>query len=91
MGLDPELDLSDHVVKKAKLAIDSGVCGVVASAQEAKLLRDNLGNDFKIVTPGIRFEESLTLKILLNFDSKISLACAIKERIRLIKINNYQP
>ena len=58
MGFNPDLSLEDQVIKKAALAIDCGVGGVVASAHEAKTLRANLGNDFKIVTPGIRLEES---------------------------------
>jgi orotidine-5'-phosphate decarboxylase len=32
--------------------------GVVSSAQEAGVLRNNLGQDFKLITPGIRLPES---------------------------------
>ncbi len=42
------------VLELAQLAKDSGMDGVVASAKEAKLIRENLGDDFLIVTPGIR-------------------------------------
>jgi orotidine-5'-phosphate decarboxylase len=42
------------VLERAKLAQSSGLDGVVASAQEAAMLRRELGNDFVIVTPGIR-------------------------------------
>ena len=38
----------------AALAIASGCQGVVASAQEAAALRNELGDDFLIVTPGVR-------------------------------------
>lgn len=38
----------------AQLTADSGLDGVVCSAQEAALLRQRLGNDFLLVTPGIR-------------------------------------
>ena len=38
----------------AKLTKASGLDGVVCSAQEARLLRDNFGQDFCLVTPGIR-------------------------------------
>ena len=42
------------VLRLATLAHDSGMDGVVCSAQEASLLRENLGKDFCLVTPGIR-------------------------------------
>ncbi|MBB1365530.1 orotidine-5'-phosphate decarboxylase [Pseudoalteromonas sp. SR44-5] len=43
-----------QVIYLAKLAKESGLDGVVCSAQEAKQLKSLLGNDFKLVTPGIR-------------------------------------
>jgi len=43
-----------RVVKLAKLAQKSGVDGVVASVQEAKSIRKACGQDFLIVTPGVR-------------------------------------
>jgi orotidine-5'-phosphate decarboxylase len=46
--------LADMVLRLAVLARDSGLDGVVCSAQEAGLLRDNCGNEFCLVTPGIR-------------------------------------
>lgn len=42
------------VLRLATLARNSGLDGVVCSAQEASLLRENLGKDFCLVTPGIR-------------------------------------
>jgi orotidine-5'-phosphate decarboxylase len=42
------------VLERAVLAKESGLDGVVASSQEASLIRENLGGDFIIVTPGIR-------------------------------------
>ncbi len=38
----------------ARLAADSGLDGVVCSAQEAIMLREMLGQEFLLVTPGIR-------------------------------------
>jgi orotidine-5'-phosphate decarboxylase len=38
----------------ARLAQDAGVSGVVASAEDAEAIRKACGNDFWIVTPGIR-------------------------------------
>ena len=42
------------VLRLATLARDSGLDGVVCSAQEAALLRQHCGNKFCLVTPGIR-------------------------------------
>jgi len=44
----------DQVSRLAALAIFSGCHGVVASAQEAGTLRSEFGDDFLIVTPGVR-------------------------------------
>jgi orotidine-5'-phosphate decarboxylase len=52
IGIDAKL--SDLVLRLATLARDCGLDGVVCSAQEAGLLRRNCGNEFCLVTPGIR-------------------------------------
>jgi orotidine-5'-phosphate decarboxylase len=46
--------VSNQVVRLARTAIQSGCQGIVASVQEASLLRKELGEKFAIVTPGIR-------------------------------------
>ncbi|WP_144393571.1 orotidine-5'-phosphate decarboxylase [Pleionea sediminis] len=46
--------LQDQVLSLAELSKESGLDGVVCSAQEARILKSRLGADFKLVTPGIR-------------------------------------
>jgi len=45
---------TERVLSLAALAADSGLDGVVCSAQEAPALREQRGGDFCLVTPGIR-------------------------------------
>ncbi|SPL71391.1 Orotidine 5'-phosphate decarboxylase [Acinetobacter stercoris] len=52
LGLD--IEPFEHVRRLAKLTQESGLDGVVCSAQEAKMLREELGQNFALVTPGIR-------------------------------------
>ncbi|WP_105198903.1 MULTISPECIES: orotidine-5'-phosphate decarboxylase [unclassified Pseudoalteromonas] len=44
----------EQVLYLAELAKQAGLDGVVCSAQEAQALKQHLGADFKLVTPGIR-------------------------------------
>lgn len=52
LGLD--IEPFEQVKRLASLTKNSGLDGVVCSAQEAKMLRETLGQDFALVTPGIR-------------------------------------
>jgi orotidine-5'-phosphate decarboxylase len=44
----------DQVLRLTALALSNGCKGVVASAREASALRQEFGNNFAIVTPGVR-------------------------------------
>jgi|ERR1700722_1394907 len=46
--------MTDQVCRLAALALTEGCHGLVASAREARTLRDELGNNFALVTPGVR-------------------------------------
>ncbi len=52
--------LPEHVLALAKNAKEAGLAGVVCSAQEAEILRAALGEEFVLVTPGIRPANSET-------------------------------
>jgi len=46
--------VQDQVIRLAKLAKDTGLGGLVSSAKELKVIREEIGNDLLLVTPGIR-------------------------------------
>ncbi len=48
----------DNAVRLARLARECGLDGVVCSAQEARAIRGAAGEDFVLVTPGIRLVSS---------------------------------
>ena len=50
--------MTDNVLRLAILAQTHGLDGVVCSAQEAKQLRQQHPDDFKLITPGIRPADS---------------------------------
>lgn len=54
MDLGIAVTPAEQVLRLAALAQASGLDGVVCSAQEAALLRKQAGNEFCLVTPGIR-------------------------------------
>jgi len=47
-------NIQSEVLRLAKLAKAAGLDGVVASPSEAKAIREEMGKDFLIVTPGVR-------------------------------------
>ena len=51
-------DPAEQVLHLAQLAKNAGLQGVVCSAQEASTLKAQLGEEFKLVTPGIRLADS---------------------------------
>ncbi len=57
VGVDSPLE--KQVLRLAKLGVDTGIGGLVASAREVQPLRQAHGNAIKIITPGIRPAGSL--------------------------------
>lgn len=53
-GIGLDIEPQQQVMRLASLTKNAGLDGVVCSAQEATLLKQNLGQEFKLVTPGIR-------------------------------------
>lgn len=47
-------EIPEQAASLAKLAVDAGIDGIVCSPQEAKAMRELLGPDALIVTPGVR-------------------------------------
>jgi orotidine-5'-phosphate decarboxylase len=55
IGLD--IDPIEHVKRLAQLTYDSGLDGIVCSAQEVAMLREHFDPKFSLVTPGIRMAD----------------------------------
>jgi orotidine-5'-phosphate decarboxylase len=55
-GIGLDVEPMEQVKRLAKLTQTSGLDGVVCSAREVALIRENCGKDFLTVTPGIRPE-----------------------------------
>jgi orotidine-5'-phosphate decarboxylase len=53
-GIGLDVAPQEQVIRLATLTKNSGLDGVVCSAQESSLLKNELGKEFKLVTPGIR-------------------------------------
>ena len=56
-GIGVTLSIDEHVERLAKLTQQAGLDGVVCSAQEARRLRQACGQNFLLVTPGIRLAD----------------------------------
>lgn len=59
-GIGIQKSPADFAIQLAGLARDSGLDGVVCSAQEASTMKQELGQNFVLVTPGIRPAGSAT-------------------------------
>lgn len=53
-GIGLDIAPQDQVKRLARLTQQSGLDGVVCSAHESSILKAELGQEFKLVTPGIR-------------------------------------
>lgn len=58
-GHDPNLSITEIVNKKTELALNNDLDGIVSSALEIKSLRQQFGNNFISVTPGIRLNNDV--------------------------------
>ena len=56
MGFSPEMTVEKLVLHRALKAMELGVDGVIASAHEAKIIKEKTEGKIMIVTPGIRPE-----------------------------------
>lgn len=52
--LNVNMSIDEYVTKLVETAVQSGLNGVVASASEAPVIRENFGEDFLIVCPAVR-------------------------------------
>ncbi|MDR1511216.1 MAG: orotidine-5'-phosphate decarboxylase [Endomicrobium sp.] len=55
--LTSQVSSEEEVIKMAKLARDCGVDGVISSPLEIALIRKECGEEFNVVTPGIRLKK----------------------------------
>jgi orotidine-5'-phosphate decarboxylase len=52
IGISDKID--NQVLRLAKLGVECGIDGLIASPREVKMLRQQFGGKIKIVTPGVR-------------------------------------
>ncbi|EGU35418.1 orotidine-5'-phosphate decarboxylase [Vibrio scophthalmi] len=53
-GIGLDMAPKDQVIRLASLTKNAGLDGVVCSAHESSMLKAELGQEFKLITPGIR-------------------------------------
>lgn len=53
-GIGLDMAPKDQVIRLANLTKNAGLDGVVCSAHESSMLKAELGQEFKLITPGIR-------------------------------------
>lgn len=66
-----ENSLENQVLKLASLTQQAGLHGVVCSALEANMLRQHLGNNFCLVTPGIRLAQENNNRVNQDDQSRV--------------------
>ena len=49
--------VSDNVLNLTEISIKSGADGIVCSGEEISLLRQNFGDEVKLLVPGVRFDK----------------------------------
>lgn len=54
-----QISLKEYILKLSKLSKDCGLDGIVCPGREAKKIKFLFGNEYKIITPGIRISKDL--------------------------------
>ena len=87
--------IEENVLKLAELSFKSGLDGCVCSPMELKILRLTYDNNFQLITPGIRLEETkkhdqkrvmTPQEAILNGASKLVIGRSITESINPSKV-----
>ena len=93
--LNRESSIEENVLSLSKLTYDAGLDGCVCSPLEVKSLRDKYDDNFKLITPGIRFliddinDQSRVMSpvdAISNGASKIVVGRAITKSINPSKV-----
>ncbi|MGQ0643582.1 MAG: orotidine-5'-phosphate decarboxylase [Gemmatimonadaceae bacterium] len=57
-GRDGDVEMEREVLRLARVASDGGLGGLVCSGHEAGPVRNAVGNELKLVVPGVRFADA---------------------------------